>query len=92
MTVRYFTIGSEAIAQAYAETEGDVVALHAKEVEQGEAVVVARLGRGAKGGACTGPGIDDEVATGNLIAGSGEQGAHAGGGAQTCVTGVVVVV
>lgn len=82
----------EADAEAYAEAERDVVATGAKDVPQGEAVVVARLGRGADGGACTCPSIDEETAEVGLIACRSQECAHLGLGAHTCVTLIVLVV
>ncbi len=71
----------EAHAQADAEAEGDVVAAVSEHVPQGKAVVVAGLGGSAESGSCTCPSIDEEAPVVGLVAGSGQQGAHAGQGA-----------
>ena len=81
----------EAHAEAYAEAERYVVAAGTEDIPQGEAVVVARLGRGAERIACTGPGIDEKAAEVGLIACRSEQGTHLGLRAEAGVALVVPV-
>ena len=54
-------------------------------------MVVARLGRGAEGVACTCPRIDEETAEVGLVACRGKQGAHLGQGTARHQCGVVGV-
>ena len=81
----------EYIAYADTEREGDIVVLQAKVVEECKAVVVARLGRGAKGIAAAKPSISNEAPPNPLVPCRSEECSHLSKGARARHRGVVVV-